>query len=374
MNWTPIATRLTVAALALCAGASATADEGLRLSGFATLAIGKALSGDSTTAFPQQECPCFVADWSHGAVYGPRAQIKQESRIGVQADYALTSALSATAQVVARGSDGINAQLEWAFLNYKISPQWQVQVGRKRLPLYYYSDFQDVGYAYTWARVPQDVYGWELVNYNGANLAYNGDWGSWSVRSNVYTGTETTRDNLLARMYDAPNKHDIKWSSMAGADIELARDWLTLRFNYNRMQLSDITRDTDTQNVPADGRRQVAYGAAANIDAGGWLVRTEAGVFDRHRYSYKARFYLLGLGYTFGKFTPMLTTSSYSETYGDPASQPDAQKWSTLTATLRYELRSSMALKLQYDKVRNQSLLIYNGNAKVLTATLDTVF
>ena len=53
-------------------------------------------------------------------------------------------------------------------------------MGRKRLPIYY-SDFQDVGFAYTWVRPPTDLYGWEIVSYNGVNATYRGDWGGWAV-------------------------------------------------------------------------------------------------------------------------------------------------------------------------------------------------
>lgn len=59
--------------------------------------------------------------------------------------------------------------------------EWKLQIGRKRLPLYYYSDFQDVGYAYNTVRPSPDVYGWDIVNYNGASLSTTRSLGDWTL-------------------------------------------------------------------------------------------------------------------------------------------------------------------------------------------------
>jgi hypothetical protein len=369
-----LARLLALSALALHA-CFAQAQGSLRLSGFASLVVGKVLGGDSDTLSPTASCPCFIADWGHGGVYGPRWQAKQESKLGAQAVYTLTPALSATAQVVGRGVDGIKADLEWAFVSWKAAPGWELQVGRKRLPLYFYSDFQDVGYAYPWVRVPPDVYGWDIVNYDGANLSYATELGGWTLRANAYAGSSRSKDNLYTRFYYA-DRQDVAWKAMRGADIEFANDWLTLRANYHRSRASqlDYSSGTAMETIDPSSSGHDAYGLAANAELGNWLIRTEAGVFDRSKYLYKARFHLVGAGYRIGKFTPMLTVSGYREIYPDPADAALAQKFATTSLTLRYEVTASMALKFQYDALRDSSIDRYNGSSRVVAVSLDTVF
>ena len=370
------------ALLLACAAAPGIAGvtEDFNISGFATLAAGRVLSGSRDQPLFNYPCPCVIADYGHGALYGPRWSMKQESKVGVQGTYNITPDLSATAQVVARGVDGVKGYLEWAYLSYDMTPSWTLQVGRKRLPIYYYSDFQDVGYAYSWLRPPPDIYGWEVVNYNGVNALYRGDWGGWAVKSNWFAGREDTRDNLMQRIYtDVPQ--DVTWKKIIGADLVLNRDWLTLRFNYirNDVQVWDKSGGTRTQVVPdpsrgRDAERQVIYGATANIDYNNWLVRSEYSVFDRSSYSYKSKAYMFGVGYRFGNWTPMATVTQYRESN---EFDPDATQYDRgHSLTLRYEIDRSSALKIQYDRFfdRSGSNLDYVGNSKTLTVSYDIVF
>ncbi|OWW18980.1 hypothetical protein [Noviherbaspirillum denitrificans] len=367
-------------ALLLAGAATSGMAQDFQLSGFATLAAGKVLSGSRDTPLFSYPCPCFIADYGHGALYGPRWSMKQESKVGVQGTYNITPDLSATAQVVARGVDGVKGYLEWAYLSYDATPSWTLQVGRKRLPIYYYSDFQDVGYAYTWLRPPTDIYGWEVVNYNGVNALYRGDWGGWAVKSNWFAGREDTRDNLMQRIYtDVPQ--DVTWKNIMGADLVLNRDWLTLRFNYirNNVQVWDKAGGVRTQVVgdPSTGRnheRQTIYGATANIDYKNWLVRSEYSIFDRSSYSYKSKAYMFGVGHRFGNWTPMFTLTEYKERN---EFDPDAvQRDRGRSLTLRYEIDHSSAVKFQLDQFFDRSGpgLDYVGNSKAISVSYDMVF
>jgi hypothetical protein len=353
-------------------------NDALSLSGFASLVVGKAISGSRSEPYSGTPCPCFIADYGHGAVYGNSVSVKQESKLGLQATYTVTPNLSATAQVVARGVDGVKVGLEWAYLSYDLTPAWTLQVGRKRLPIYYYSDFQDVGYAYTWVRPPADIYGWEIVNYNGFNATWRGEFGGWAVKSNLFAGGEDTKKNLYQRLYyDTPQ--DVTWNKIVGGDVVFTRDALTARLTYIQSGVRQRDHDSGERVTPApdssrSSERQRIYGFSVNADIGNAFVRSEYSVFDRSTYSYKSRAWMLGAGWRQGDFTAMLTHSRYGEVN---AFTPDAvQRDQGWMATLRYELRNGMALKLQLDKVRDLSGPDYSfvGNSKVLSVSLDTVF
>ena len=229
--------RIALAVGALCASGLSQAVD-FSYSGFGNITAGKVISaGGIDIGYPdgtQWNCPCLIADFSHGSVYEQKWSLAPESRVGLQGNWSFTSDLSFTAQAVARhAAQKARADIEWAYLSYNLTPQLTVQLGRKRLPLFFYSDYQDVSYAYSWVRVPPDVYGWAVVNYNGANLTYRGDVAGWAVKSTVYAGKEHTKKNPIAKLETA-DPSDINWDSMWGVDLEINRDWFTARLALNK--------------------------------------------------------------------------------------------------------------------------------------------
>lgn len=347
-------------------------------SGFATLATGKVLSGSRTEPLTEQLgcAPCFIADYGQGAVYTDHWSVKQESKVGLQGTYAFNDKLSATGQVVGRGVDGIKADVEWAYLSYEASPNWTLQAGRKRLPLYFYSEFQDVGYAFNWVRPPTDLYGWEVVNYNGVNATYRGDWGQWTAKSNAFMGRENSNKNRFSRIYyDTPQ--DVTWKNIVGADLELKRDWLTLRFNYITSQVQQWDHTSGERVTPApelekSAERQDIYGAALNIDYQNWLFRSEYSIFDRSTYSYKSKAYMLSGGYRMGDFTPTITYSKYGEQNPGQGIQRDRG----VAITARYDINDNSDIKVQFDRYWDKSSEDYSfvGHADALTVSYDVVF
>jgi len=378
MNHEFLRPALIAAVAAACLAQPAQADDAFSLSGFASLVAGKVVSGERQDPYFRYACPCFIADYGHGALYSNKWSIGQESKVGLQGTYTLTPQLSATAQVVGRGVDGVKARLEWAYVSYDLNDSWTLQLGRKRLPIYYYSDFQDVGYAYPWVRPPSDIYGWEIVNYNGVNATYRGDWAGWAAKSNVFFGREDSRGNLMQRIYyDTPQ--DVTWKKILGGDLVLSRGVLTTRATYIQSDVqqwdpTDGSRITPAADAEHGSEKQRIYGLSANVDIDNWFVRSEYSVFDRSGYSYKSRAYMLGAGVRLGDLTPMLTHTRYRERN---AFTPDAiqhdRGWS---ATLRYELGASSALKLQLDHFKDLSGvdLDYVGTSRLVSFSLDTVF
>ncbi len=373
-HWRSTAWAAVLAAASL--SLPAWADEAFTYSGFASLVAGKVISGERQDKFYDYACPCFIADYGHGALYGPHWQVKQESKVGLQGTYTFTPNLSATAQVVGRGNDEIEVGLEWLYLSYDLTPNWTLQVGRKRLPIYYYSDFQDVGYAYTWVRPPADLYGWEISNYNGVNVTYRGEWNGWSVKSNLLAGREDTKKNQMQRIYYEPPQ-DVTWKRILGGDLVLNRDWFTTRLTYIQSDVQQWDHDTGERVTPdpsvaRKAEKQKIYGISTNIDIDNWFVRSEYSVFDRSSYSYKSKAFMIGVGARFGDFTPMITKTRYKDR--NDHAPDEVQHDSGWSATLRYELTPNTALKVQYDRFKDHSAYDYVGSSKVVSVSLDTVF
>ena len=187
-------------------------------SGFLTVAVGKMLGGTHANV-EDYNCPCFISDYAQAGVYDGRSSLqwKPDSKLGLQGSASYYN-YSVTAQVVARGATG-TADLEWLYGSYNVNDKITLQVGRKRLPMFYYSDVQDLGIALPWTHLPPGPYGWEAVNYNGVNVRYQDRWNNWSAPANLLAGNESNKDSGYWKIYNGrQSQTSIKWSNIIGGD------------------------------------------------------------------------------------------------------------------------------------------------------------
>ncbi len=378
-----MAWRLTrLAALALVAGSSVgpLQAQDLKISGFASLVAGKTSGSCSTIATLvdkyNETCTRYIADWGHGAVQTDDLALNRETRAGVQLDYKFNREWSATAQVSARTLKDQHVNLEWAYMTWSPTPDWKLQVGRKRLPLYYYSDFQDVGFAYNTVRPSPDVYGWDIVNYNGASLSTTQSLGDWSLRAEAYMGAEKSKDNPYFTLFSA-DPTEVKWSGISGMTLEFSKDWFTGRVSYSRSKYQARDQTTGDAFILYDNSLKASQdflGFAFNGDWDEWQLRSELGKAKRsNAVGYDADFYLITLGRQFGSFTVTAGMSAYKEKALD-LNTYDPVKLATKSLALRYDVHKGGALKLQLDRVSDKGNPIYTGNARVLSLAYDVVF
>lgn len=372
---------LALSAVALMHSLPVIADQehggvGLSGSGFLTIAAGKILRGDAAQDFNGYRTPMYVADYAQGGVYESGAwTMKPVSRLGLQGTASLNAQLSLTGQVVARGARDGRLNLEWVYGNYAIDDAMTLQVGRKRLPLFFLSESQDVGFSYPWTHLPPGQYGWEVVNYNGANLLHRGQLGLWSTAINVFGGSEARTDNAFWKIYSGKGSHtDSKWSNIIGADLSLARGWFETRLAYIQSDIQN--RPEGTEYSPK--ARQHIYSLSFNIDNGDWVLFNENLYMDRKAAAEEDYSSLLGVGYRFGRYLPMITYNRYQIRLA-PDLRSQEEGWSVLALSVRHELTSTSALKLQWDRWRDRNGPDFNsgvsyGNARLLSVSYDLVF
>jgi hypothetical protein len=350
-------------------------------SGFGNITAGKVFSSSGLeVGFPDNtrwRCPCYIADYSHGSVYESRWSIAPESRFGLQGIATVNDALSFTGQVMARNSaQKSELVVEQAYLSYNLSPKWTVQAGRKRLPLFFYSDFQDVAFAYNWTRVPPDVYGWPVVNYNGVNLAFRDDIGGWAVKSSAYFGSEHAKKAPISKLND-PSRVDVEWENMYGVDLELNRDWFTVRASINkskqrRLRLGPNGMEQFSPDISYGKYSPQTYSSLSmNVDKDDLVVRSEFSKIDQssQRGSYSG--YLVGAGYRFGKILPMVTVSRFNSFGGNGVAQEVDRN---ISLTLRYQVNDSSFLKVQVDRSRWDFLNGTDNTRKLVTISYDFTF
>jgi hypothetical protein len=372
---------LAVASLFLGLITPASAQEGksnsdLKISGFLSIVGGKILNGNTSANYlgPAQinenNCPCYTADWSNAGVYTDSASLTPESRVGIQVTYKMNANTTFVGQLASRGTDG-TPNVQWAYGGYKLNPNWEIQVGRKRIPLYYYSDFQDISVSYPWISPPPELYGWEATNYNGASLRYNGNVGDTNVSSSIFMGSEKVKDSLYQKLY-FPGKTEVSWKNLTGVDFEASNGPLTSRLIY--MQ-ADV-RNQNTEIGLDSSAALNAVGIAINLDFENWFVLSEVTQLKREfkasQYTVTAPAFTIGAGWRIGQWTPFINYAEYTEKSSD-LGQYSPQSFKRSSLTLRYDLGSSSAIKAQIDRntdVTNN----FGGNSTLFRISYDRVF
>lgn len=351
-------------------------DSHLKVSGFLSIVGGGVVSGNFDTGYSGPSslngtaCPCYIADWSNAGVYNKTYSLTPESRIGVQLAYNLTDSASFVGQIVSRGTD-LTPNVQWAYGSFKFEKNWEVQVGRKRIPLYYYSDFQDVGISYPWVTPPPELYGWEVTNYNGASLRYTGNVGDASIAASLFGGEEKAKDSLYEKLVYS-GKTDVSWTSILGGDLEVTNGPITSRLVY----LQSKVRTTNIDNSIDQSASLKAYGIAVNLDLDKWFVLSEYTKLSRDytqtNYTVTAPAFTIGAGIHLGKWTPFINYARYSESTTD-SNQYSPQSFKRPSATLRYDLDSNSSVKIQFDKNTDSSHNV-SGNATILRISYDRLF
>ena len=345
--------------------------ERFQLSGFASVVGGKVLSGskEQTAGFTNCGSPCFVADWTNAGVYDRQLTLNPESRIGLQGIYLFDERLSATVLVTSRATDA-SPRLEWAYLSYKFG-DWDLQVGRKRIPLYFYSDFQDVGIAYPWVTPPPDLYGWEVTNYNGASLRYRTRINDLAVSASLFAGKEHQSDTLLYRLYGS-ERVATQWNNLRGVNLEIGKDWWTLRLAHARTN----NRDQYLTSGNIGKEDSTTTGIAFNADLGDWVWLFEAGENARKSpdQSYPNRKILSAMGtvaYRVGPWTPFVVVSRFHEHATSAGYDPS--RWQTYGLGVRYDISALQALKVQWNQTHDTQDQ-FTGNSSVVRVSYDVQF
>ncbi len=375
----PLRRTLVAGTIALAVATPALAEDGpsnLKLSGFLSVVAGKITSGalpsdyEGATTIDNVACPCYTADWGNAGVYSKSLSLRPESRAGIQAKYTFSSEWNVVGQVVTRGSDP-TPNLQWAFASYTPSKSWEVQFGRKRIPLYYYSDFQDIGVSYPWVYPPPELYGWEATNYNGASVRYKGGVGDANVSVSMFAGRETVKDSLYMKLY-YPGQTKVTWSSMVGGDVEVTRGIVTARAIYMQADVRTVNAGVDLD----DFAKLKAYGFAVNLDLDDWFVLTELTQLSRNfvnsNYTVTAPAFTVGAGIHLGAWTPFLNYARYTEHTND-LDQYAPQSYRRSSFTLRYDLDSRSAVKAQIDRHLDVTKN-YGGNITILRVAYDRLF
>jgi len=258
----------------------------LRFDGFASFVAGQVLDKDE-----------LVGDSFRG--YDEKLSFQPNSLFALQARADLQDKLSATAQIIAKGQNDYEAKFNWAYLAYQLTNEVTVKAGRFRNPLFLYSDFLDVGYAYHWISPPDGVYNLSgFDSSDGVMLEWQAEAGGF-VSTATLSGARTTTDVDNGTL-DSSNGITLTWN--------LNYDWFTFHIAHSE---ADITIDVANLSLLAGGLAQSGVSQDAIDDM---LFESDKGSFDG-----------VGVSIDTGK---MFAVAEYTETGSEDTFSADTtQNW-----------------------------------------------
>jgi hypothetical protein len=324
--------------------------------GFGSLVTGRVTEGHE-----------FLADYPKTGVYDKDWSFSPDSTLGLQFSSDVSDSFSLVAQVVVHSAADTNTDVDWLYLNYHISSELSAQLGRKRLPLYYYSDYYDVGYAYYWVRPPADLYTWQITNYNGISLLYETSIGDWDTSANLYYGNEDSNDNeLLGLLFGVPV--DECWKDMFGIVGTMASDWLDMRLTFMQGM---VVRNINGVRVINDVVQRF-LGLSVNIMMDDLHILSEFNNYVRPDNDINIDTYMVSFAYQLGDFAPYISHSAFEQEINATGND---EKHHTNSIGIRWDFHTDIAFKLQYDEVIDEGILIpIKGDSQSITFGLDFVF
>ena len=186
--------------------------EAIRFSGFARL-VGGYLDEERATYLD----------------YDDSIDLGQHSLFALQADVDFSEQFSFTTQLLAHASKRRDSGLEWAYMTYRPTKNWQFKAGKLRTPFFKHSDTLDVGFAYPWVVPPQQVYNPAMFStYTGLSATYRFNIQDWGIETEAYWGRFDDEIAIGARQID------VKVDDLSGIVLNLRRDSLRLRASYHR--------------------------------------------------------------------------------------------------------------------------------------------
>lgn len=202
------------------AGAADALNVDMNFSGFAHFEYAKAMDNDGFGPLNLE---------------GDEDNLRDANALGMRLEVDTKHNISFATQMIARGVDDYEPEFEWIYVNFHLTPELDILVGRTRMPLFMYSDYFDVGYAYPWVSPPSSVYGdAPFRTMEGVTLKYVTDF--WVLTSELMVwGGETE---------EAVGTADIELDNIRGVSWTVGYEWLSIRGVY-----SETNTKADTSRI-----------------------------------------------------------------------------------------------------------------------------
>jgi hypothetical protein len=274
--------------------------------GFGSIVAGYVADGDG-----------YIAEYPNLAVYDSKAQSGQETRLGIQLTADLNEQTNLTSQVMFRGANEYEPEMEWLYITHYPMDNLDIQAGRMRMPVYQYSEYMDVGFAFPWVRIPSDAYSLDAVNYNGARINYLTGTEDIPMRLSFFTGSETvTNSELMSYLFEFDGDGTSvsrQYDDIAGLVLDTSYDFINLRLSYTRADMlqtrgSGVETDYDIS----------FFDAAIQLNFGDFSFISE---YNKYKPFYQSFFYSLSYTLDSNAFYLMWSKFDLDEAFEEHTTQ-----------------------------------------------------
>lgn len=297
----------------ICAKEKNNTNQNIDFSGFARLVVGK---------LNEKHAKYFN--------YDDNIDFKQQTLLGLQASYKFTPRISLTTQFIAQTGDQKESRVEWLYLTYSPTSDLQFKLGRQRTPFFNYSDTIDVGFAYPWINLPQQVYTSYFFSYfDGLLASYQWDHKYFTSSLEAYWG-KFNDDIYIANQVveaDVDDFHgiigNINYNNWA-----LRTSFHEGSANVNLPQLSNFQAILNQQgfiesanSLKADGKASF-YQISINYENIDYFLRSELTKVNADFLivpDMESAF--ISIGYNFLSYVTYLTFAITDHKYGEPANE-----------------------------------------------------
>ncbi|WP_394242468.1 outer membrane protein [Vibrio astriarenae] len=368
---------LVAALVSLSLGANAAGWDDLRISGFGSVGIGQSDNAVGYAGYTDEK-----VDW------------EQETLAGLQFDFRINDRAKFVTQIVSNSRYDYAPKIEMAYASYSFE-SFTARAGKLRLPLFFYSDYTDVGYAYPMIRPSQELYeNLVLKGYTGADLLIPVEFENSTLLFQPVVGIgEIDEDDSVFGEVDL--------DGMYGLSAQWIYEDLMLRGSYFAAEanptctVTDPTSKTDACTVAhgiVAGQDGQFISLGAQYDNGDLLANIEAADVQLEGQFYDYRSVTGLLGYRVGKFTPYLAagwveTTDNEERTGSPLALSMSYERMSYSVGSRWDFTKNMALKFDVtyvdyketsggftSNVPQVSGNEYEDSSLVYSARLDFVF
>lgn len=308
----------------------------IRFSGYGSVAMG--------TVIGNNDEPVIVDAVTEGE-YDDDIRFQPESLIALRAQTDINDKITATLQLTGSGNRSRDAAFEWAYLSYKWRPETTIHAGRFRLPLFYYSDFLDTGFAYHWIRPPIDVYSIPDSTLEGANLVDTRYFNDVGVTTQIWYGAEGQSNDVF----------DSESVKNQGINVVVEYGWFKVRALYNtltlRLDVNPIFIEIPVPpgytfvDPPAVEDKFTFKSVGFMADYNALIFRSEFTQLDYGDLEEEKDSAYASVGYMIDQFTPHVTYS-----YAD-----GLHEFETSTIGVRWDFMPAIALKFEYSNIHYET-------------------
>lgn len=278
---------------------------------------------------------------------------RELSRAGLQFNAEINDKTSAVVQLLARGRDNYDAEVQWAYIDYELVNGLNWRGGRLMLPNSMHSQYLNVGYAYHWVALPSEVY--DIVPFDtmdGMDLTWSFNTGSLSHDLSAFYGSLDVPDDTLGAT--------VVYQGRDYAGINLRSRWgdMTTWLSYSHAKLSADLSSLGLAAASIEDANIMGSSIGLQYDNGTFFLMAERSELDPHAwFPYRWGGYVSS-GYRVGKWTPHVTWGATNSSdisgvlndtnpFNDALAQANMVRAKSWTLGIRQELARGLDIKFE---------------------------